>query len=148
MKNIRYSFLIATGILFLSHSCNTSTQQKIPKTTEELFQVEKSFCDTARVKGIAYAFFMFADENAVILRENDSLIRGREAILNYYRNPRYDSIRLEWAPEFADISSDGTLAYTYGNYTLSKPGNSGIIEGRFHTVWKRQKDGSWKFVWD
>ena len=27
-------------------------------------------------------------------------------------------------------------------------GNENSMEGIFHTVWKRQEDGSWKFVWD
>jgi ketosteroid isomerase-like protein len=27
-------------------------------------------------------------------------------------------------------------------------GNKKDFKGIFHTVWKKQKDGSWKYVWD
>ena len=50
-----------------------------------------------------------------------------------------------------DVSESGDLAYTYGKYTFSAfDSNAKKIEakGIFHTVWKRQEDGSWKFVYD
>jgi len=43
------------------------------------------------------------------------------------------------------------MAYTYGKYTMTiidSAGESKVSNGIFHTVWKKQKDGSWKFVWD
>jgi hypothetical protein len=43
------------------------------------------------------------------------------------------------------------MAYTYGQHTFEATDDSGgIIEdtGIFHTVWKRQPDGQWRYVWD
>jgi ketosteroid isomerase-like protein len=43
------------------------------------------------------------------------------------------------------------MAYTYGKYIWKiKETDSTFVEykGVFHTVWKRQKDNSWKYVWD
>ena len=43
------------------------------------------------------------------------------------------------------------LGYTYGHYTFSyidSGGNKIENKGVFHTVWKRQSDGTWRFVWD
>jgi len=59
--------------------------------------------------------------------------------------------QLEWAPDFVDVSSSGDLAYTYGKFTFSfkdSLGNKVENKGIFHTVWKRQSNGEWKFVWD
>jgi len=45
-------------------------------------QTEKAFEKMASEKGLAEAFYYFADENAVIKRGNDSLIIGKENIRN------------------------------------------------------------------
>jgi hypothetical protein len=58
---------------------------------------------------------------------------------------------LVWAPIKVDVSADGTLGYTWGRYdfTLEK-GNAKAetTTGIYLTIWKRQTDGSWKFVYD
>lgn len=43
------------------------------------------------------------------------------------------------------------MAFTYGDYvftSLDTLGNKKENKGILHTVWRRQNDGSWKFVWD
>ena len=43
------------------------------------------------------------------------------------------------------------MAYTYGEYeftSLDTLGKSKVSKGIFHTVWKRQGDGTWKYVYD
>jgi hypothetical protein len=43
------------------------------------------------------------------------------------------------------------MAYTYGKYVWTvRNGEDTVIskQGVFHTVRKKQKDGSWKYVWD
>jgi len=60
-------------------------------------------------------------------------------------------ILITWSPDFVETSQDGTIGYTYGNYTWQSKDSSGKVneaKGVFHTVWKKQKDGSWKYVWD
>ena len=56
-----------------------------------------------------------------------------------------------WKPDFIDVSNDGTMSYTYGNYEWSMTDtleNTKISTGVFHTVWKKMLDGNWKYVWD
>ena len=91
------------------------------------------------------------DSNAVILRGEEKLIQGKKAIFEYYSSDKFNDVDLSWTPNFIDVSDDGTMAYTYGKYIWKQ--KMGVdtfqtIEGIFHTVWKKQKDGSWKYVWD
>ena len=61
------------------------------------------------------------------------------------------SKNLSWSPDFIDVSSSGDLGYTYGKYVFTYSDSIGnLLEdtGIFHTVWKRQADGLWKFVCD
>jgi ketosteroid isomerase-like protein len=83
---------------------------------------------------------------------NNNLIRGKMAIDLYFKNQTLDtSVYLTWKPDFVDVAASGDMRYTYGQYVFSCVDSAGkIIEdkGIFHTVWKRQADNTWKFVWD
>lgn len=126
-------------------------KKPIVKSQEELqneiIKVEKNFEKVVSQKGISEGFYIFADSNAVIKRENDTLIKGKENIKNYYSTPIYKTAKVSWQPDFVEVSGDGTMAYTYGKYVWIAD-NFKTSKGIFHTVWKKQKDGSWKYVWD
>ncbi len=130
-----------------------SCYQKVDHETTkaEIMKIEKNFNNYAKSRGIAEAFYEFAAEDAVIKRENDTLIKGKKAIKNYYSNPKYLKARVTWKPDYINISEDGSMAYTYGNYIWTATdsiGNKNEFKGIFHTVWKKQKDETWKYVWD
>ncbi len=130
-------------------------EERIPLKEQwenEIRDAENAFSNLAQEKGIADAFLTYADDNAVLMR-NNKLIIGKEAIQSDFANKEeiLKSLNLKWAPDFVDVSSSGDMGYTYGEYEMTKTdslGNSQIETGIFHTVWKRQEDGSWKFVFD
>jgi ketosteroid isomerase-like protein len=134
-------------------SCKTAGEKEsIERWKQEILETEQNFADMAKEQGIASAFLAFAAEDAVIMR-NDSIIAGRNDLVLYFENHNPDNgdVTLTWKPDFVDVSSSGDLGYTYGPYKVSYSDSSGMKRestGVFHTVWKRQPDGSWKFVWD
>ncbi len=67
--------------LLLLISCKYSANKDIVQN--EILQTEKAFEKMAYEKGLAEAFYFFADDEAVILRGNDSLIKGKKSIRNY-----------------------------------------------------------------
>lgn len=142
-------FFLFGVVLVLIFSCNTSVEKE--SLIKEIFNSEKAFEKMCAEKGIAEAFYFFADDSAVIKRENDTLIIGKEQIKEYYNKEFYKTAKVSWAPDFIDVSEDGTLAYTYGKYlweSKDEKGNDVEYRGVFHTVWKRQIDNTWKYVWD
>ena len=144
--------ILLCSLTLLLMSCSKKTEAVNPENLKaEVSKAENDFKNLSQSRGIAEAFYAFADENAVIKRENDSLIQGKENIKKYYSNPKFKNATVTWKPEFVDVSEDGTLAYTYGKFVWTSTdsvGNKKDFKGRFHTVWKKQKDGSWKYVWD
>lgn len=145
--------ILAMSILFEACAGNNTetSENKRQKAIEEIETAEKDFQKMSAEKGIMQAFWSYADSNAVIKRENDSLIKGRDAIRNYYSAPFYAQASVTWAPDFTDASEQGDVGYTYGKYTWQSKDSTGKVneyKGVFHTVWKRQADGSWKYVWD
>jgi len=134
--------------LLLLVSCKYSANKEIVQN--EIFQTEKAFEKMAHEKGLTEAFYFFAADDAVILRGNDSLIKGKESIKNYYTKNANPNVTLSWTPDYISVSDCGTLAYTWGKYIYSIKDSTGRIterNGVFHTVWKKQ-DKDWKYVWD
>lgn len=106
----------------------------------------------AEKEGVPAAFLAYSASDGVMMRDNQ-IIKGHSAMDEYFEASRSNpnKVLLTWAPDFVDVASSGDLGYTYGKYTLTITdtlGKEQQAEGIFHTVWKRQADGSWKFVWD
>lgn len=150
MSSKNFFLLIATLLLISCNSENASTDGRA-KAIEEINKAEKDFESMLASKGAAEAFSYYADSAGVIKRENDTIIRGKEAIRNYYSQPWYLTAKVNWTPDFTDASVNGDMGYTYGKYTWRNTDSTGKLmefKGVFHTVWKKQSDGSWKYVWD
>jgi ketosteroid isomerase-like protein len=150
----RVSKFIRTVILLVSlfimfTSCNN--KKNYAELKSEIKQIEKDLQKLLISEGAASAFYKFAADNAVIKRENDTLIFGKEEIKKYYTNPFYKNAVAIWEPDYIDISNDQTMAYTFGKYEwtfIDSTGKKTNYKGIFHTVWKKMSDGSWKYVWD
>lgn len=137
-------------VFFILSCVSSSNKENIEKWKTEVVEVEKNFNDMAQQEGIVKAFATYAAKDGVIKR-NGKLILGQEAIVTWYQNDSKPNETLTWKPDYVDVSNSGDLAYTYGSYiftTIDSTGTRKEKTGSFHTVWKRQDDGSWKFVWD
>ncbi len=146
------TFIIVVLTLFLGifGSCqNSKNPTNAERYKSELYAVEKEFCAMAQLDGVQKAFVHFAADSAAVHRKG-LILNGKEAIRKEYASfPKDD--KLEWSPDFADVSASGDLGYTYGKYTYTSVDSLGHVtksDGIFHTVWKRQSDGKWRFVWD
>ncbi|HYF31247.1 MAG TPA: DUF4440 domain-containing protein [Chitinophagaceae bacterium] len=146
------TLLSLLAVLLAACSGNNTNITDARKTAiEAIKKAESDFAKMAAEKGVAEAFYFYADSNAVIKRENDSLVHGRDGIRNYYSDPHYASAKVSWSPDFTDASANGDFGYTYGRYSWviqDSAGKSTEYKGVFHTVWKKQADGNWKYVWD
>ena len=146
-------FIIMVAALFTGCAGNKTddSEDKRQEAIQQIQMAEKDFQKMTADKGIMEAFWFYADSNATIKRENDTLINGREAIRKYYSAPFYTQASVTWSPDFTDASEQGDMGYTYGKYTWKTKDSTGAMneyKGVFHTVWRKQADGSWKFVWD
>lgn len=120
------------------------------KYEAEIFATEKAFAQLAKEKGVKTAFLAYAADDAVLNRDN-KLIKGKEAIAAYFDQPTWQDVRLEWEPDFVRAAASGDLGYTYGQYTFAATDQSGQVitgNGYFHTVWKKEANGEWRYVWD
>jgi len=125
-------------------------QDDLTTWKNEIIETEKDFAKTVLKEGVASAFLKYAAEDAVLIR-NNNLIIGKASLQDFYKNSNSEQGSLTWKPDFVDVSNSGDLGYTYGKYQYTATdslGNTNTSEGVFHTVWKKQSNGKWKFVWD
>ncbi|MFM9838109.1 MAG: YybH family protein [Cyclobacteriaceae bacterium] len=134
-------------IVFAIFGCQPKPD--LVKGAQEIRDAEAAFEKLAKEKSIAEAFYEYAAEDATINR--GQLIHGRDSIHKFYINAQMEKAKLNWSPDSVFVSDLGDLGYTYGKYKLVNPdstGNEISQTGIFHTVWRKQKDGRWKYVWD
>ncbi|MCR9287632.1 MAG: nuclear transport factor 2 family protein [Bacteroidetes bacterium] len=143
--------LTTFSIILVLTACQSNfTKIDIEKSKKEIVETELAFAKIAKEEGLSNAFTSYAANDGVLNR-NNKIISGKPAIKKYLESSSHTNISLEWTPDFVDVSASGDLGYTYGKFTYSAQDTSGQIiksEGIFHTVWKRQADGTWKFVYD
>jgi ketosteroid isomerase-like protein len=118
-----------------------------PKGSELLFKLEAEFAQDVAEHGHAAFASHFAGDGVEL--QNGGGITTHEEIANEPAWPEGTS--LSWTPVKADMAASGDLGYTYGNFIFKSKDKDGKIVpryGKYMSVWKRQKDGSWKVVVD
>ena len=151
MKNsficLIFSFVI---IVLISQSC----KPKIDRQSEikSLMNVDRSFSELSSRTGRNNAFLHFIDSGAVMLRDNSRPLVSADSIRNQLQKRSDSGYKLTWEPVFADVSISGDLGYTYGIYDLWLPDEHGkfvsMQRGTYVTIWKKDADGTWKWVLD
>jgi ketosteroid isomerase-like protein len=134
------------AILIILVSCSQPEDTATLKS--EVIETDRSFSKRAQEKGIAEAFIYYADEKVIQPVPGEQPIFGKYALMeSYEKNP--PEYTLTWEPLRAEAS--GSLGYTFGSYTLTTKtaaGKDSIQYGNYVSVWKRKKDGSWRYVID
>lgn len=138
-------------LIFLILFCFTLyTSANSQHYKDEIMAAEVAFAKMATEQGLPKAFLFYAADDAV-LKRGENLFKGTKEIAQYFKEHLGVYEKFVWYPDFIDVSISGDLGYTYGKYELAYLNKEGkLIEGSgyFHTVWKRQSDGQWRFVWD
>ena len=117
---------------------------------KELAAMEDAFCAMGKSQGLLAAFKHFAAPDVSFIDTDPRKWRGEAAIMERI-GPDVPGVSLTWSAYHTDVSDDGTMGFNYGRYELRAPGKDGkesIRTGWFLTIWKRQPDGSWKYVMD
>lgn len=110
---------------------------------QKLVDTEHSFAAFAAEHDAKSAFFEFIAPYGVLFQPDK--VDGRE----YWTARGPSKGLLSWAPNYADISTNGILGYTTGNWEYRQVKDDVTTAfGDFITVWLRQPDGKYKFVVD
>jgi ketosteroid isomerase-like protein len=133
MTAVRVFVLI---VLAAAYSCAQSDLEKMVET-------ERAFAKMAAEQGTKAAFLKFMAPDAVVF--DPEKISAREV----WTARQDSSALLSWAPNYADISANGLLGYTTGNWEWRQSrDDEPTAFGNFFTIWLRQPSGQYRWVLD
>jgi ketosteroid isomerase-like protein len=118
--------------------------------SDPLVQLEAEFMKAAAERG-SQGYMSYYAEDAVEVPNGADFLQGKENISGTMGFLDQKDNSLTWKPVHADMAASGDLGYTYGTYEFrskDKDGKPTVSYGKYATIWKKQKDGSWKVVMD
>ncbi|MDQ0465277.1 ketosteroid isomerase-like protein [Caulobacter ginsengisoli] len=109
-----------------------------PLTPKAVVEAERAFAADGAAFGIKKSFLTWMADDAIVLNPDPTSAKAL-----YGSRPDGKGPLLEWWPVYAGIARSGDLGFTTGPYTVNgKPG------AFYFTVWKKQPDGGWKWIFD
>ena len=102
-------------------------------------------------KGDAATVAAIFTDDGVQLSGNGTLIKGRQQIMERQKAAMQGADPgVKVTATTTKVWVDGDTAYETGKYKYeyTVKGKPGTDEGKYVTIWKKQKDGSWKLTMD
>lgn len=132
-------------------ACNSSRSSQ--KDLNDVLKTDREFSKMCLEKGMPEAFLLYAADDVIKMQPNDFPVMGKAELKNMFDSHAADGIlKFGWEPVKSDISASGDLAYTFGNWKIFVEGdslrNDTTIYGNYISIWKKQNDGTWKYVLD
>ncbi len=118
---------------------------------DEIREADQNFSMLSEKQGMAKAFTTYAADDVIKLNDGAAPTMGFDSLrAQMARMPQTNAL-LTWQVLKVDAAQSGDLGYTFGQWLLSSKDDTGKItsrEGVYVTVWKRQRNGQWRFVID
>ena len=111
---------------------------------QDLIDAERAFARASADSGIRDAFLANLDPESVLFRPRP--VPGYAA----WKERPATSARLDWEPDYAEVSAAGDLGFTAGPwvYRPAEPKDAPAEHGHFVTVWRKNAAGAWKALVD
>jgi len=110
-----------------------------------LEDADRAFAAASKARG-ADAWAETVAEHGVLYRRQ-GLVAGPAAVRETMAKPLAEATVL-WEPVASGINPAGTLGFTVGRARWMGRGNEPVGAGSYVTIWQRQPDGTWKWVFD
>lgn len=136
-------FTLLPVLLFLA-SCGREKEAGYDKKI--LLKTDRDFSQMSMEKGMKAAFIFYAADEVIKMRDGKEPLFGIRELAKSLEELPDHGISLQWVPVKADVSGD--LGYTFGKWEMRISGRDTVQYGTYVTVWKKQENGSWKFVLD
>lgn len=131
------AFLVSALVL---GACATGPRAEAP-TAAPVVAAERAFAARAGEVGWVPAFRAFVAPDGQLVRQGGYANAPEQLAATEDDGNR----NLAWWPAFAGISRSGDFGFTTGAVSFDE---ARTPRGHYFTVWRRQSDGSWKWIYD
>lgn len=148
---MRYSIIL---FFIVVAACSTPPEENVDTpgvkpdpalAKQEIRKTDSSMSVMAGKDGFLKALLFYGDSAMIKFNDGQHPVIGRKDFRKF-TNERPSTKLISWEPRFVDVANSCDLGYTWGNWKLATPDTA--YYGNYFTVWKKQKDGSWKHVLD
>lgn len=136
---------ISLFILLIFCSCVEMKPDLSQQAINEISSADIAMSNLAVEQGFFKALLTYAEDSMIIPRVDKLPIKSKhEAEIAWADKPIIKEIT--WKPFKVSASASGDMGYSFGFSTYN--GKDTTTYTNYCTIWHKQKDGSWKFVYD
>lgn len=147
MRTLRVFPVLLLSISTFAYGASKASQEQDRRI---IAKAEADFEKARAERGLEGWLSFFADDTADFVRGGPFTFTKEEMRRRLQKD--FDPVdQLTWKPVKIEVADSGDLAYSLGTWQLKgkdPKGNDVTQTGKYLTVWKKQKDGSWKVVAD
>lgn len=138
---------IAAAVLTATTAASGQKPEPLQLALEQMIETERAFAARALLVGSKQAFLEYFAPDAVGFDEGAAGL-ARDQIKKSPDPPK--DHQLIWEPRYGDVSANGELGYLTGPVRSILPSRDGgrPRHSTYASIWKRQRDGSFKVVMD
>jgi len=134
----------AAALVAVLAAATGAAAQETAELAEQVRATEVAFARTMTDRDLA-AFTAFLADDTVFFGSGNARLRGKAAVAaawaRYFEGP---AAPFSWSPEAVEVLESGGLAFSSG----AVRGPAGERTGTFNSVWRRERDGRWRIVFD
>ena len=134
MGMTRTAWLVAVAIV------SGAIAQTPPENAAAIVAVEREFAADGAARGWAASFRRYHAAEAIVLQPDPI-----QAAITLAKVDGDGPNTLLWRPAYAGIARSGDFGFTTGPVQIR--GKDGVT-GHYFTIWRKQPDGSWKWIFD
>ena len=135
--------IIVLVVLLATYSCKEVDCSK--QACDEILNADKTMNELAGKEGFHKTLLQFADDNVIKPNEGDLPVIGKKLVELKWAN-KLDTKDISWNPIKVEAAVGGDFGYTFGYWKFITKDTT--LYGNYCTIWKKQKMGGWKFVFD
>jgi ketosteroid isomerase-like protein len=143
--------LLTCGLLAVSTPAHAQASVQYAAEAAQILKADADFAQSVAERS-RERFLSFIADVTTFNGGTPAELHGREAVMKEWADffdPNGPA--LWWIPTRGEVVGAGDLGYTTGRSVLRVKGTDGAVterSGEYLTVWRRQRDGAWKVIFD
>jgi ketosteroid isomerase-like protein len=138
------------SIVMLAAAALCAAPAAASQTSDSLLNADRALAAQSHAIGFVAAYSKAMAPDARKFDEQAMPAIGSQAILAIMAKYPPD-LTLDWTPQEAVVANSGELGFTWGTFVATFHNKAGKLitsYGKYMDVWRRQPDGTWRWIAD